>query len=158
MTSSRSYTFRSVDGGHVVKGELLAYWEVESDAISDSYSPDEISSVELFQKWMESIVGQYPTGLIPIHWFVSCEELGLFSYMPLQFNHFGDQSIEGFLNAYSWPVQGGNETRLNWRDLPVIDKLWISNQSTKGGFIQQATGWKPSILQPYVYLPSLVKQ
>jgi hypothetical protein len=26
----------------------------------------------------------------------------------------------------------------------------------EGGFIQEATGWKPSALQPHVYLPTLL--
>ncbi len=36
------------------------------------------------------------------------------------------------------------ETRepLDWLSLPVVDKLWNSQRAHKGGFIQQATGWK----------------
>ena len=52
---------------------------------------------------------------------------------------------------------GGNGERLNWLLLPVEDKLWNAKQANKGGFIQEATGWKPSILQPFVYLPALLK-
>ena len=45
---------------------------------------------------------------------------------------------------------------LNWLTLPVVDKLWNRKRADKGGFIQEATGWKPAIFQPYVYLPSLM--
>jgi len=41
--------------------------------------------------------------------------------------------------------------------LPVQDKLWRPGQAGKGGFIQEATGWKPAILQPFVYLQSLLE-
>jgi hypothetical protein len=44
---------------------------------------------------------------------------------------------------------------MNWFMLPVVDKLWNSERFDKGGFIQEATGWKPSILQPCIYLPTL---
>jgi hypothetical protein len=41
----------------------------------------------------------------------------------------------------------------------VIDKLWRvdlpPHVATKGGFIQEATGWKPSPLQPYINLRQL---
>jgi hypothetical protein len=33
---------------------------------------------------------------------------------------------------------------MNWLSLPVIDKLWNETRADEGGFIQQATGLKPS--------------
>ena len=45
--------------------------------------------------------------------------------------------------------------RLNWLEIPVRDKLWNPQRADKRGFIQQATSWKPSILQPYLDLPAL---
>jgi hypothetical protein len=46
--------------------------------------------------------------------------------------------------------------RLNLLTLPVVDKLWDHTHADKGGFIQSATGWKPSVLHPFVYLPTLM--
>jgi len=39
--------------------------------------------------------------------------------------------------------------------LPIADMSWNDERADKGGFIQEATGWKPAILQPYLYLPAL---
>ena len=64
---------------------------------------------------------------------------------------------EDFLSYYSWPVNSKTGERLNWLTLPVIDKRWVGKHGEKGGFIQEATGWKPAVLQPFVYLPSLLK-
>ncbi|MBC2868546.1 hypothetical protein H1R13_27335 [Streptomyces mexicanus] len=38
--------------------------------------------------------------------------------------------------------------RVNWMRLPVMDRGWNGTTADKGGFIQEATGWKPSPLQP----------
>ncbi|AGJ59507.1 MULTISPECIES: hypothetical protein [Streptomyces] len=38
--------------------------------------------------------------------------------------------------------------QLNWLRLPVVDQGWHATADDRGGFIQQATGWKPSPLQP----------
>lgn len=37
---------------------------------------------------------------------------------------------------------------MNWARLPVMDRGWNKTAADKGGFIQEATGWKPSALQP----------
>jgi len=50
----------------------------------------------------------------------------------------------------------GDTEPLDWLTLPVVDKLWNARRADKGGFIQVATQWKPAILEPYVYLPTLV--
>jgi len=69
--------------------------------------------------------------------------------------------------TYSWPRTSSRSARgpvnaktgepLNWFALPVVDKRWNTRRADKGGFIQEHTGWKPSVLQPYVYLPSLME-
>ncbi|NER28870.1 MAG: hypothetical protein F6J89_14840 [Symploca sp. SIO1C4] len=60
-----------------------------------------------------------------------------------------------FLNYFTSPVHFKTGEPLNWLSLPVVDKLWNNQRADKGGFIQEATGWKPSILQPFVYLRAL---
>jgi hypothetical protein len=64
---------------------------------------------------------------------------------------------EDFLTFYSWPEDTKTRALLNWLTLPVVDKRWNNQRGDKGGFIQEATGWKPSILQPFVYLPTLLE-
>jgi hypothetical protein len=77
--------------------------------------------------------------------------------MPFQSPHSGEEvEREDFLTFYDWPIDMVTGERLNWLTLPVVDKLWRDKRMDKGGFIQEATNWKPSILQPFVYLDSLL--
>ena len=62
-----------------------------------------------------------------------------------------------FLSHYTWPEDPKTGDRLNWLTIPVADRHWTAGHANKGGFIQEATGWKPSILQPSLYLPGLLK-
>ncbi len=108
--------------------------------------------------WAERANKRYPTGLVPINWFVSREQSGKFEAFPFQHDHVGRGAFgEDFLTFYHWPVNANTKEPLNWLELPVADKLWNEDRADKGGFIQQATRWKPSISQPYVYLPSLMR-
>jgi hypothetical protein len=138
-------------------GRLEAVWEVSLDPISDNYTPDEIGAEELLSIWGRQVQSEYPNGLAPIYWYAACRSEGKFAAMPFQFNHFSDEPEENFLTIFTWPIGAVTGERLNWFDIPVVDKLWNNQYAEKGGFIQEATGWKPSILQPYVYLPSLLK-
>lgn len=136
------------------EGLIVAYWEVSLDPISDEYTPQEMDARELFNKWVKQACGKYPNELVPIFWFVQCEEHGKFEGMPFQFKHFPGMD-EDFLTFFTWPINSVTGEWLNWLTLPVVDKLWNSKRADKGGFIQEATQWKPAILQPYVYLPAL---
>ena len=140
------------------EGELLAYWEASFDPISDSYTPDEIDARPLFDFLVERVQAEYPDGLVPISWFVTCPAKGQLERMPFQFNHGPDlPPPDDFLTFFTWPVNTLTGEPLNWLTLPVVDKRWHWETADKGGFIQQATGWKPSILQPFVYLESLLR-
>lgn len=140
------------------QGELVAYWEVHLDPMSDNYTPFEISAEDLLQQWAVDARSDFPDELIPIHWFAESPGQGKFQQMPFQFNHLKkvDPQPEDFLSFYRWPVDSRTDEPLNWLTLPVVDKYWSAERATKGGFIQEATGWKPSILQPFVYLPTLL--
>lgn len=149
------WKFNHRQNGHERKANLTAYWEVFLDPISDDYTTQEIDATELFNKWEIQVSEKFLDGLIPIHWGVRCEEAGIFEVMPFQFQHFEDIPQEDFLTFFTWPVDSETGKHLNWLLLPVVDKMWKPGNASKGGFIQQATGWKPAILQPYVYLPTL---
>lgn len=138
----------------MVRGELVAYWEVALDPVSDDYTPAEISADDLLRRWLDQVRPKYENGLVPIYWFVESPDHGVFEHMPFQFPHVIG---EDFLARYSWPVAPGTGERLNWLTLPVVDKLWNRQRANKGGFIQESTGWKPSVLQPYVYLDILTR-
>nr|WP_290224281.1 hypothetical protein [Trichocoleus desertorum] len=154
-----TWKFSSLQYGHELKTSLQAYWEVFDDPITDSYEPDEMSAIELFELWAKRIQEKYPNGLIPILWQVEIPERML-EFMPFQYEHAELEGIirnNDFLTHFTQPINAVTGELLNWLRLPVVDKLWNSEQADKGGFIQEATGWKPSILQPYVYLPTLTE-
>lgn len=152
-----TWKFRTLDSGHEWECVLVAYWEVSLDPISDDYTPQEIDARGLFRKWEARVRKNYPNGLTPIYWFVDCEgkEYSTFEGMPFQFEHVAGSLSKNFLSFFVWPTNAETGEPLNWLTLRVADKLWSSKHADKGGFIQEATGWKPSILQPYVYLPAL---
>jgi hypothetical protein len=123
---------------------LVACYEVEGSSISGHYTRDEISNEDLFSKWVDIVSKKYSNGLVPINWSVMCEA------MPFRFDSFKNgPSTTDFLSFYTHPVNSITGEPLNWLELPV----------ECGGreFIQAVTGWEPSILQPFVYLPSLTK-
>ncbi|MFE3206165.1 hypothetical protein [Embleya sp. NPDC059237] len=53
---------------------------------------------------------------------------------------------EDFLSFFTWPTHARTRERVNWLRLPVADGQWNDERTTKGGFIQEALGWKPSPL------------
>ncbi|WP_392838726.1 hypothetical protein [Streptomyces sp. LN500] len=61
-----------------------------------------------------------------------------------------DGYYEDFLTHFTHPVHVVTGERLNWLRLPVLDRGWNAAVANRGGFIQEATGWKPSPLQPTV--------
>lgn len=154
----RLYRVKILSTGEEWQGPIEAYWEVEGDPISDDYTPREISASALLNVWAQWAQDRFPDGLIPIWWYASCLSAGKFIRMPFHApRHPGKEFDDDFLESYSWPVDVENGRPLNWLSLPVADKRWTTRRpSDKGGFIQEATGWKPNILQPTVYLPSLM--
>ena len=142
--------------GHEMLAELVAYWELEGEAISEDYTPENMSAVDLLALWYSRYGNTIERGLIPIYWFVSCSAHGIFESMPFQHAHVPEVG-ENFLTHYDWPVDPKTGVQLNWLTLPVVDKRWNRKQAAKGGFIQEATGWKPGILQTFVALKSLLQ-
>jgi hypothetical protein len=139
------------------EGPLVAKWEADGDWMTDEYTPDEADAETIFRRWAKWAKGAFPDGFVPISWFVTCDEPGKFEGMPFQYEEEPARRRNDFLTHYEWPVHSVTGERLNWFSLPVADRFWNEQKANKGGFIQEYTGWKPSILQPYVYLPSLVR-
>jgi hypothetical protein len=96
--------------------------------MSDDYAPTEISATDLLARWALAVRRVYSNGLVPIYWFVEGPGRGKLERMPFQYNH---------LKAAGAAPED-------------------SNGADKGGFIQEATGWKPAILQAFVHLQTLV--
>jgi len=143
--------------------QFVAHWEVSLDPISDDYTPDEISAYDLFYEWVEQIKKEkkeYQNGLIPIHWSIDIRDMRPFAAMPFQYDFYNNgrgKDMLDFLTIFSWPINITTNEPLNWFKIPVIDKSWRVDKADTGGFIQEATGWKPSILQPYIHLLALEK-
>lgn len=156
MAMENRWKVRIKSSGETWEGPINAYWEVAHDPISDNYTPDDIAAVELLRQWTNTVGERYPDGLIPIFWFAASEEAAKFEGFPFALNHHAELNEDDFLTYYRWPDHAVTGEPLNWLTVPVIDKLWRKGRADKGGFIQEATGWKPAILQPYVYLPSLL--
>lgn len=153
-----NWKFSNRQSGQELEAVITAYWEVSLDPISDDYIPSDTSAYDLFQEWVEKVKEEHPDGLIPIFWFVQVkgENVSTFEWMPFQFEHNPSPSRKDFLDFFTQPLHPMTNQPMNWLTLPVEDKMWNSQYSSKGGFIQQATGWKPSVLQPYIYLPTLM--
>jgi hypothetical protein len=151
------WRFSSLRSGYERTARLQAYWEVELDPMSDDDTPDEIGAIDLFRKWAARIQEGRTDPLIPIYWYVEAPDRAVLEGMPFQDpRNWGSATPpEDFLTHFTWPVDSSG-TPLNWLTLPVVDKRWNRTQADKGGFIQEATGWKPSILQPVIYLPALM--
>jgi hypothetical protein len=154
--TSTIWKVRSRNSAYEWQGSLTAYWEVLLDPISDEYTPDEIDAHDLLDQWAEQVRKECTNELVPIYWYIECTSEGKFERMPFQPNHTPGVPDENFLTFYTWPINSRTGQRLNWLTLPVQDKSWHVKRADKGGFLQEATGWKPSILQPYVYLPALL--
>lgn len=141
----------STPAGNEKIGELELIWELLGDPISDDYLPDEISAGELLEQWLRWIwrkkAFHRDLGVphVPIYWSVLGESAATLEGAPPtdlldRDTHFG--------TIYTHPTEEQGGEPLNWLRLPVRDKLWRSGHADKGGFIQEATGFKPSALQP----------
>jgi hypothetical protein len=155
--------------------ELVLYPEPNGSAITDDYLAEEISAVALWRMWVDKYANyyhrrwpnQYRPGEVHIYWTVTEPKFtGTFEAAPHTLDTppdpdmarlfggmvslFGEEAQEGenFLTHFTDPVNADTGERLNWLRLPVMDRAWNATASNKGGFIQEATGWKPSPLQP----------
>ncbi|MEB3310386.1 MAG: hypothetical protein VKJ02_09145 [Snowella sp.] len=133
---------------------LIADYELDYDAITDDYTPEDITAHELFSMWVDQIEKKYPNQLIPISWGLWLAQS--YENIPFQYPHTGYETEKNFLKHFTWPIDDTTGKKLNWLSLPIADKKWNSERADKGGFIQEITNWKPSILQPFVYLPTLL--
>lgn len=150
--------------GHHRTGPLWLYWEVHCDPISDDWYVDDITPEELWRVWLTrdprdvEADATFGSGAFRILWCV--EGTGTFEAAPFQQHPRLTAPFGNFLTHYSWPVNPDTGEPLQWSRLPVIDKVWRTTNlptlsTTKGGFIQEATGWKPAPLQPYVNIHQL---
>ncbi|MFC9249499.1 hypothetical protein ACFT7S_37270 [Streptomyces sp. NPDC057136] len=96
----------------------------------------------------------YYPGEVRIHWTVTTPtiqnvlELAPHSLDSRATRTGAYEPPENFATIYTHPEHAVSGEPLNWMRLRVLDRGWNATVSHKGGFIQEATGWKPSPLQP----------
>ena len=151
-----SYEFKTRENGYEWNTPLTLIWEVNGSPMSDDYLPDEIEAVDLLRKWADRY--EETDGWVSIAWFVESVDLtsGVLEGAPFQSHRYPEfPDMDNFLTVFTWPVDSSNGEPLNWFDLPIEDGAWNERKSTKGGFIQEATGWKPAHFQDRVHVPTL---
>jgi len=145
------WRFTALQSGVEKVGELKLYWEVEGDPISDDSLPGEESARELLERWLTWVWDRkafhHDLGVphVPIHWYVMGDDSGTFEAAP---PIIPLDRHDNFTPFYSHPAEVDTDEPVNWLRLPVVDKRWRDGAADKGGFIQEATGFKPSSFQP----------
>ena len=135
-------------------------WEINGDPISDNYTPEELDAIGLLRAWVKRYYPHpaaerlYGPGMVGISWFI--EIAGMFESADCTADVYRDDQ-ETFLSHFSHPQHDNSGEPINWNRVPVADKLWDRTHDDKGGFFQTATGWKPSPLQPAVYVPGVLR-
>jgi hypothetical protein len=153
-----AYRFSSLRSGITHTTGLSWLWEVNGTPMSDEFTPDEVDAVELLRLWIERCYPdpgaeqRHGPGMVLISWFIAGADKTI-EIAPFQAR---DHGMGDFLTAFTWPVHTGTGQPVNWLSLPVADGQWNSHRADKGGFLHQATGWKPAPLQPVVHLPGLL--
>lgn len=154
---SQQYKWRNKTSGYDFEGELHLSWEVNGDPISDDYAGDEISAADLLREWAKRYYPEaraetiYGPGAVKIHWAIAGEPFEAAPFSP----EVEVRNEDDFLTYFSWPVHAETGERLNFNTLYVRDKEWNERRWDKGGFIQEATGWKPSPFQPVMFVPTV---
>ena len=142
---------------------LMLAWEANGDAISDTHMPDGIGAEELFQSWVrwldasDSWSEKLGKPWVDLRWFVvmAPDHRGL-EGAPFQVHEL-EPVLKNFLSFFTWPEHAITGEPLNWLRLPVLDRLWRPGRGDKGGFIQEATGWKPNALEPHINVDMLLR-
>lgn len=156
------WKFQHRQQGHEIRTELELYWEVLGDPISDDYTREEADARQLWRLWLNrSGRGEYDPklgpGWVPIYWSVQSSggDPGILEYAP--YSYAAQRPDRDFLTQFTWPRDDRTGEDVKWPALPVCDKFWNAERADKGGFFQEATGWKPGAYQPLVHIPSLAR-
>lgn len=154
------WTFQSRRSGHERTVRLALQWEPDGSAMSDDYLPEDEDAAQLWRMWVNKYGNQYHQDdpavyapwHVPIYWAITSVGPGggTFEHAPHQTLPSRYLLKEHFLTHYTHPRHEGTGELVNWLRLPVLDRGWNAEQADKGGFIQEATGWKPSPLQPFM--------
>lgn len=129
--------------------ELVLWWELDYEAITDDYLPSEADHFELFHEWERHLRRRRRGPDLPIWWFVVGPNICEYAFPD------DKAPFTGSFEDYYYLGDAAGTYQMEVDVLPVAHKRWTLHQADKGGFIQEATDWKPSPLQPSVSLDLL---
>lgn len=144
LENTWNFRIRSTGGPRWTEVPLSLSWSLpEAAGISDNNTQEDMSARQALTAWLERLEGACT---IPISWAVSGR--GIYEKAPFCPPDEDDPKPESFLTFYTWPVHAVTGRRLLFTQLPVADETWEPGLDRgKAGFVQAATGWKPSALQ-----------
>lgn len=146
--------FGDRQGTYRAARRLSARYEVNLSAMSDNYTPLDITAADLLREWAGRAARSFPSGILSIYWSVVGEAIS--EQLPGIEHYYAPDEERDFLTHFTQPIRTDTGQPLRWIELPVRDLKWNLQRADKGGFIQEATGWKPAIFQPFVLLDHLL--
>lgn len=142
-----NHFFRSLHNEkYTVTGKLVAKYSVEFTSLYD-LDIDTLTPERLFELWLEEARKNSKDRYVNIEWLVGVEGQRFKpEYMP------GQVGVESdFLDHFSPPLDVKTGKQVVWQELDVESPKSVFT----GNFIEQVTGWKPSILQAKVSIDFL---
>ncbi|MDY7101203.1 MAG: hypothetical protein S0880_08450 [Actinomycetota bacterium] len=154
-----TWTIRDLEWGMVLQNRRLRLdWELrDATYFSENWVPAEIDAAGLLRLWAAR-VGRDGDVLTIVWWVVMERRFGrqlVVDRWPVR----RPPAVLGrpsFSDVFSVPVSERTGDVVDWHRVPVLDKRWVRDRVDPGGFIQEATGWKPTALQPSVRLTTLI--
>lgn len=164
-----------VGAGEALTAPLRLSWEVDGSSLSGDYLPPgfteppalpgwetpRLSAAELLQLWSDGFGLGAGIEQAPIIWSVesftvgTLYDVGFSEFAPYQPKPglFGSLDL---LDYFKHPVQAETGEPLNFLRLPVRNLAWSERWADTGGFVQEATSWLPSPLQPTAPVAALL--
>ncbi len=139
--------------GQPYSTSLEAVWSIDfSEEVAQRYPPGQLSIETLFKLWFQEAHHYFFYDWVWIDWFIRCPEVGIIEPAPFQSRYQHHPGKPSFLTKFTYPYDLDTHDRLQWSKVPVAPLMWTPEQWDSSGFIQQATQWRPGLLQPTVDL------
>lgn len=150
------WSLRKSGGNRTFHGRLRLIYEVNGSAISDNWLPHEKSASAVWDEWRRWITRTYDhedeLRMVPISWYVTSPDVPQFEAAPFTTSWAENND---WLTHYTWPINESTGVPVSWARIPIEKNYWSERGGTKGGFIEELTGWRPSPLQPFVSVTQL---